>query len=179
MSVTTGIYSYGNGLSHWWMGHNCNTCHNEMSKNIRFELLQSFASLTFQTTTSMPLKGQLQLQLHDIEKCILNAVSTLFDTSTIVHIIWVQACLLKPKLLPWKIHVILPTTDLYYVPDTVGPIYFYQIVKTRRFSLAYLLKWRKFWLMHLCRSVDVSTYRISRLIPKQTGFNWANSICLG
>ena len=31
---------------------------------------------------------------------------------------------------------------------------------------------RKLRLMHLYRSVDVSTERISRLIAEQTGFNW-------
>ena len=38
---------------------------------------------------------------------------------------------------------------------------------------------RKLRLMHLHRSVDVSTWRISRLITKQTGFNRENSICVG
>ena len=35
-----------------------------------------------------------------------------------------------------------------------------------------MAEWRKLRLMHLCGSVDVSTKRISRLIAKQTGFNW-------
>jgi len=48
----------------------------------------------------------------------------------------------------------------------------YQIVETHRLSLAYLLIWQKLRLMHLCRSVDVSTWRISHLIAKQTDFNW-------
>jgi len=47
------------------------------------------------------------------------------------------------------------TTDLYYVPDTVYVLFTsYQIVKTRRLSLAYLLIWRKLRLVHLCRSVE-------------------------
>ena len=47
----------------------------------------------------------------------------------------------------------------------------YQIVKTRKLSLAYHLKWRKLRLMHLCRSLDV-LYLANRLIAKQTDFNW-------
>ena len=54
-------------------------------------------------------------------------------------------------------------------PDAVRPIYF---LLDREDSQAYHLKWRKLRSIHLCRSVDVNTQRISRLIAKQTDFNW-------
>ena len=62
------------------------------------------------------------------------------------------------------------TYIMYQIPYALFTSY--HIVKTRRLSLAYLLMWQKLRLLHLCRSVDVSTQRISRLIAKQTGFNW-------
>ena len=62
-------------------------------------------------------------------------------------------------------------------PDAVLPICF---LSDREDSQAYRVKWRKLRLMHVCRSVDVSTYQISRLIAKQTDFNWGKvQLCLG
>ena len=55
----------------------------------------------------------------------------------------------------------------------------YQIMKPQLNLPLKMAGWRKLRLMHLYRSVDVSTQRISRLIAKQTGFSWKNSICLG
>jgi len=54
-----------------------------------------------------------------------------------------------------SLHLQPETCTVYQIPYVLFT--FYQIVKTRRLSLAYLLIWRKFQLMHLCRSVDVST----------------------
>jgi len=54
-----------------------------------------------------------------------------------------------------KSDLISPSTDLYYVPDTVHLIYF---LSDREHLLAYHLKWRKLrLLMPLYRSVDVHT----------------------
>ena len=54
-------------------------------------------------------------------------------------------------------------------PDAIRPSYF---LSDRKDSQAYHLKWRKFRLMHLCRSVNVSTWWVSHLISKQTDFKW-------
>jgi len=64
---------------------------------------------------------------------------------------WRNACLRH-----YSMHTFVPQTYIMYqIPYVLFTSY--QIVKTRRLSSAYHLKWRKLRLMHLCRSVDVST----------------------